>query len=53
MELPFRQYLSAKTEESSLIEAVTKQRFVKTQQSGKDLAGGVVICKVWRSAVAL
>jgi hypothetical protein len=26
---------------------------VKTQQAGKGLAGTVVICEVWRSAIAL
>jgi hypothetical protein len=34
-------------------EAVTGERLVKTQQAGKDIAGAVVFCKVWRLAVAL
>jgi hypothetical protein len=40
-------------EESPLLEAVAKECLVKTQQAGKGLAGAVVICKVWRLAVAL
>jgi hypothetical protein len=48
-----REYLSAKAEESSLLEAVTKQRPLKTQKAGKSLAGDVVVCKAWRLAVAL
>jgi hypothetical protein len=40
-------------EESSLLEAVVRERLLKTQQAGKALAGAVVICKVWRPAVAL
>jgi hypothetical protein len=40
-------------EESPLLEAVASERLVKTWQAGKGLAGAVVICKVWRSAVAL
>jgi hypothetical protein len=39
-------------EESRLLEAVARQRPVKTQQAGKDLAGAAVICEL-RSAVAL
>jgi hypothetical protein len=27
--------------------------YVKTQQTGEDLASGVVICELWRLAVAL
>jgi hypothetical protein len=34
-------------EESTLLEAVA------TQQTGKGLAGAVVICELWRSALAL
>jgi hypothetical protein len=52
-ESPFREDLRAETEESSLLEAVTRERLVKTQQAGKGLAGAVVICIVWRLAVAL
>jgi hypothetical protein len=40
-------------EESSLLEAAARERLVKTQQAGKDLAGVVVICELWRLAVAL
>jgi hypothetical protein len=45
--------LSGEAEESPLLEAVTRERLVKRQQAGKDLEGAVVICKVWRLAVAL
>jgi hypothetical protein len=40
-------------EESSLLETVAKEQLVKTQKAGKCLAGAVVICKVWRLAIAL
>jgi hypothetical protein len=40
-------------EESPLIEAVTREWLVKTQQAGKYLICAVVICKVWRLAMAL
>jgi hypothetical protein len=40
-------------EESPLLEAVARERLVKTQQAGKSLAGTVVICELWRLAVAL
>jgi hypothetical protein len=40
-------------EESPLLEAVARERLVKTQKAGKDLAGAVVISEVWRLAVAL
>jgi hypothetical protein len=36
-----------------LLEAVTRERLVKTQQAGKFLAGVVVIFEMWRLAVAL
>jgi hypothetical protein len=36
-----------------IVEAVTKQLLVKALQAGKDLACALVICKVWRSAMAL
>jgi hypothetical protein len=52
-EPPFRENLSAEAEESPLLEAVTRERLVKTQQAGRDLACAVVICKVWRLAMAL
>jgi hypothetical protein len=35
------------------LEAFAKERPVKTQQAGKGLAGVVVICELWRLAVAL
>jgi hypothetical protein len=35
--------LSAEGVESLLLEAVARERLVKTQQAGKDLAGAVVI----------
>jgi hypothetical protein len=38
--------LSAEAEESPLLQAVTKERLVKTQQAGKGLAGDVVICEM-------
>jgi hypothetical protein len=41
------------SEEFPLLEAVARERLIKTQQAGKSLAGAVVICKVWRSAKAL
>jgi hypothetical protein len=33
------------TEESPLLEAVVRERLVKTQHVGKGLTGAVVICK--------
>jgi hypothetical protein len=36
------------TEESPLLEAVARERLVKTQQAGKGLAGAVVICELCR-----
>jgi hypothetical protein len=40
-------------EESSVFEAVAGERLVKTQQAGKDLAGAVVMCELWRLAIML
>jgi hypothetical protein len=40
-------------EKSPLLEAVTREQLVKTQQAGKGLAGAVVICELWRLAVVL
>jgi hypothetical protein len=40
-------------EESPLLEAVARERLVKTQQARKDFAGVVVICELWSLAVAL
>jgi hypothetical protein len=30
-----------------VLEAVSRERLVKTQQAGKDSAGAVVICELW------
>jgi hypothetical protein len=35
-------------EESPLLEAVARQRLVKTLQAVKGLAGAVVMCELWR-----
>jgi hypothetical protein len=40
-------------EEFPLLEAVTRKRLVKTQQTRKGLAGAVMIFQLWRFAVAL
>jgi hypothetical protein len=40
-------------EESPSLGAVTRERLMKTQQVGKALTCAVVICGLWRSAVAL
>jgi hypothetical protein len=45
--------LSAEAEQSPLLEAITRERLVKTQHAGKSLAGIVVICELRRLAVAL
>jgi hypothetical protein len=45
--------LAHEADESPLLETVARERLVKTQQAGKGLAGAVVICEVWRLAVAL
>jgi hypothetical protein len=34
-----------------LLEAVAKKQLIKTRQAGKGVAGVVVICKVWKSAI--
>jgi hypothetical protein len=52
-EPPLREDFSAEDEESSLKEAVTRERLVKTQQAGKDLEFAVVICRVWSSECAV
>jgi hypothetical protein len=36
-----------------LLEAIAREWLVKTQQAGKGLTGAVLICKLWRSAIAL
>jgi hypothetical protein len=40
-------------EELPLLEAVARERLMKTQPFGKGLAGAVVICKVWKLVIAL
>jgi hypothetical protein len=40
-------------EKSPLSEAVVREQLVKTPQAEKGLAVAVVICKVWRLAIAL
>jgi hypothetical protein len=35
------------------LEAVARERLVKTQKAEKGLAGAVVICELWRLVVAL
>jgi hypothetical protein len=40
-------------EESTLLEAVARERLVRTQQAGKGLPGALVICEFWRLVVAL
>jgi hypothetical protein len=40
-------------EEFPLLETVTRERLVKTQQAGKCLVGAVVICELWRLAIAI
>jgi hypothetical protein len=42
-EQPFREDLSAEVEESPLLEAVIRERLVKTQQAGKGLENAVVM----------
>jgi accessory gene regulator protein AgrB len=44
---------SAETEEFPILEAVIRERLVKSQQAGKYLAGAVVICEAWRLVMAL
>jgi hypothetical protein len=53
MEPPFREDLSAKAEKYPLLEAVIRERLMKTQQAGKDLACAMAICRVWRLAMTL
>jgi hypothetical protein len=51
-EPPFREDLSTEAEESPQLKAVTRVRLVKSQQAEKGLGGAVVICELWRLAVA-
>jgi hypothetical protein len=44
--------VSAAAEESPLLEDVARERIVKTLQAEEDLVFAVVICKVWRLAIA-
>jgi hypothetical protein len=52
-EPPFREDVSAEAEECPPLEAVTRERLVKTQQAENGLAGVVVICELWRLVVTL
>jgi hypothetical protein len=36
-----------------MLKVVARERLMKTQQVGKDLAVAVVICELWRLVVAL
>jgi hypothetical protein len=36
-----------------MLEAIARVRLLKTLQAEEDLVFAVVICKVWRSAIAL
>jgi hypothetical protein len=45
--------LALEAEESSLLGAVASEPLMKTQQAEKWLVGAVVICELWRLAVAL
>jgi hypothetical protein len=40
-------------EESALLETVSKEQLVKTQQAGNGLPGDVVICELWSLVVVL
>jgi hypothetical protein len=40
-------------EESPLLKVLTGERLVKTQQTGKGLAGAVIICESWRWTIEL
>jgi hypothetical protein len=41
------------TEEFPLLEAVARERLVKTQKAAKGLTGAVVIFELWEPAVVL
>jgi hypothetical protein len=45
--------MNVEDEESQLLEAVARERLVKTLQAKKGLVGAVVICELWRLAVVL
>jgi hypothetical protein len=36
-----------------VFKAIAREQLVKTQQAAKGLAGAVVICELWRLAMAL
>jgi hypothetical protein len=44
---------ACEAEEYPLLEAVTRERLMKTQQAGRGLAGAVVICELWILVVTL
>jgi hypothetical protein len=50
---PDSKEVSAEAQETPLLEAVTRERLVKTLQAGKGLVRALVNCKVWRLATAL
>jgi hypothetical protein len=50
---PLREDSSREVEEYPWLEAVTRERLVKTQQTIQSLRGAVVICELWIIAVAL
>jgi hypothetical protein len=52
-EPPLRENLNAEAEGLPLLESVTRERMVKTQQAEKFLACAVVVYKVWRSPMEL
>jgi hypothetical protein len=43
----------AEAEKSPLLEAVTRERLVKIQETRKDFACAAMICKLWKLATAL
>jgi hypothetical protein len=53
MDPQFREDLRPEAEEYQLLGAVIRKLLVKTLQARKDLACALLICKVWRLAMAL
>jgi hypothetical protein len=45
--------MSVDAEESPLLEVVTREWLVETQEAGKDLTYAAVICKMWSLAMEL
>jgi hypothetical protein len=45
--------LACEVEDSPLLRSVVRKWLVKTKQAGKGLVSAVVICEMWRLAVAL